>query len=361
VTFITSPQIKLGLIKGVTWGTEVRVTGSTAVNLYASSLALNLAYADLLSRDVGQGLYRTSQARLQEDLTFTITCDLAYGQAWEALLAAFMGTESSPTETTVGQGDYSRTIDFTTATTGTTGNFHTLAWLIESGRVMAIPSFKVTGVTITQAINGAGSIQFSCIGDTVVVSSTTSAADLAGLTAYTYEESTWGGANHYLRVNTQSGSALGSGDAYQFTDYQITANRPHQTRFGSRGASTQFTLEPLQLGPTSLQLKLKYSATDSGTIDIWNYWANKTALKAEYFVDGSAIGTGVNTSLKWQFPFVQAKGKAPTGHDFPNNNSLLQPELEFELLQASAAPAGMTGVTLPRLTSIDRRSTKWFA
>lgn len=358
MSVISTNQIYIGTKKGSTWGTEVQITSTGAVGMYASSLSMSAAYDDFLPRDVGQGVKRSSQARLAENVTFTTTHDVTYGQGWLVPLAAFLGTESAPSETTVSQADYTDNMDLAD---DTYGNFWSLAWTIESDRVLAVPSAKPVGFTYTHDVNGAGSISFQWIGDTLVESSTTTAGNLSGLTAYTYETATLGGTNHYFRINTASGSGLTSGENMTVTGWTLSMSRPHQTRFGLRGANTKYTLEPKQLGPIDGTLQVRFSELDNATYDMWTHWYGAANYKAEIFYDGSQIGSGVNRSYKWQFPKLQATGAMPSGHDFANNNSLLLPSLTYRLLKASAAPTGMSGVTdLLRVVPIwQTKTSKW--
>lgn len=357
----STSEINCGIKKATTWGTEVQVTGSSAIALFPSSLQLNDSFADFLSRDIGQGNFRTSQARLQEDCSFSMSFDTTYASnGVYALLAGFMGTESSPTETTVGQSDYSCTMDFASSVYG---NFWTLAYSIETDRVRAVPAFKVVSVTYTHAVNGAGTWTFQCVGDRSIVSSLTTVGNLQGLTTYSYETATLGGTNHYARINTQSGAGLSLSDNFTGIGWTLTMTRPHQPLFGLRGENTKYTLEPRQNGPIDCALKVDFTEVDDASLDMLSHWTNATKLKAEFFFDGTQIASGVNRSLKIQFPYLQATGQGPTGHDWANNNSLLLPSLTYRALKASAAPTGMTGVTnLVRFTPIfETRSTKWFS
>lgn len=354
-------EIVCGIKKATTWGTEVAVTSTGAIALLPSSFQLSDAFADFLPRDIGGGNFRKAQARLQEDCSFSIAFDSTYGSNGAlALLSGFLGTESTPTETNVGQGDYNCTMDFASSVYG---NFWTLAHSIETDRVRAIPSFKVVGVTYTHAVNGAGTWTFQCVADRSIVSSTTTVGNLQGLTQYTYETATLGGTNHYARMNTQGGSALSSTDNFTGIGWTLTMTRPHEPIRGLRGASTRYTLEPRQLGPIDVTLKIDFTEVDDATLDMLGHWTNWTKLKAEFFYDGSPIAAGANRSMKIQFPYLQATGQGPTGHDWANNNSIMQPSLTYRALLATAAPSGMTGVTnLVRFTpTFETRTAKWFS
>lgn len=354
---ISTQNVVAALKKGTTWGTEVVV--STGVYLYASQISISGGQADFLPRDTGLGGKRTSQARLQADFNVTITCDLTYGQGWLALFSSLMGTESTPAEQTVGQGDYLDNIDLA----DTSAIFWSLAYSIETDRVIAIPSLQVQSATFTQALNGAGTVSFNCIAHSVVVSSTSTVANITSNTQYPYETAILGGTNHYFRINADSGSSLAAGDNKQILDYSLTINRPYSTRFGLNGASSKYTLQPDQIGYLDGTLQVTVNELDDASYDMLTHWSGAGYYKAELFLDGSQIGTGVNRSLKFQMPYLQATGEFPPGHDVANNSSIFSPKITYRLLKRSTAPTGMTGVTdLLRLAEIHpTRSTKWTA
>lgn len=360
MSVITTNNVVAGLKKASTWGTEGDIT-SSGINLYASTIAISGGFADFLPRDFGQSGKRSNNARLQADFNVTITCDWTYGQAHLALLASVMGTESSPSETTGGEADYSTNHDVADSTTGI---YWTLVYNIETDRVIAIPALKVTGFTLTQAINGAGTITFQCVADRVIESSANTVAEITALTDYGYETAVLGGTNHYFRIDSYSTvSALTNADDKTITSYTLSISRPHQPIRGLRGADTGYTKEPLQVGPIDATLSVTMSELDNASYDILAEFFTPAFKQAELFIDGSAIGAGVNRSFKWQFPYLKFTGAFPAGHDIPNNASLLQPVATYHLLKAPAAPSGMAGVTdLARLVSIGpTRSTKWTA
>lgn len=360
MAIISTNDVVAGLKKGATWGTEPDMT-SGGINLYASNITVNAAFGDFLARDFGQGGKRTNNARLALNASVSITCDVTYGQAWLALFAGVAGTESSPSEQTGSQTDYLTTHDIADSIFGL---FWNLAYSIETDRTIAIYSMKVTSFSYQQGVNNAGSITFNCIADRVVEGSQNTVAEITALTDYAYETATMGGTNHYFRIDSYSvGTALTSGDDKTITNIAFSLSRPMQPRFGLRGANTAYTLEPVQVGPIEATLTVTMSELDNATYDMLTQWSTPGFLMAEYFIDGSQIGTGVNRSLKWQFPYLKVTGQFPAGHDVPNNATLLNPSITYHMLKAPAAPSGMSGVTdLVRLTSIGpTRSTKWTA
>lgn len=356
---ITTNQVVAGLKKGSTFGTEGDIT-SAGIYLYASRITVNGGFGDFRPRDVGLAGKKTSIARLAFNATVQVVCDLTYGQGWLALFAGLMGTESTPTEITGGQTDYSINIDLA----DTADIYWTLGYSIEDDRTISIYSLKINSATIQLDINSPGTVTFSGIADRVVEGSANTVAEISALTKYAYESVTLGGANHYFRIDAYSaGTALTNADDKTIQGVTISLSRPYQPRFGLRAANTPYTMNPLQLGDIQGALTVRHVGLDNATYDMLTQYTAKSALMAEFFYDGAQIGSGVNSSNKWQFPLLNPMGQFPRGHDLAGNNQYFNTEITYEMLKTTAAPAGMSGVTdYLRLVDIHRtRSTKWTA
>lgn len=356
---ISFNNVVAGIVKGTTWGTEADIT-SGGINLYASSISFSGGYADIIARDFGQGGFLSSLARGEGQFDCTITCDITYGQGWLALLSGFLGTESTPAEQTASQADYLVNFDFADAP----DIFWTLGFSIESDRTISIPSLKVANVKITGNINQAMSVTFGCIIDTITEGSANTVAEITALTDYAYETAVIAGANHYFRVDSYStGTALTSADNKAITGFDLTLTREMARKFALRGASTGFTMNPKQFGLTRGRLVVNFSELENSSWDILGEWLSPGYKMAELFFDGTAIASGVNRSIKLQFPYMYFAGQFPGGHDVTSNQGEFLPTATYELLKASAAPSGMSGVTtLMRAVSIQpTRSTKWTA
>lgn len=354
----TTRDVIAGLKKGSTWGTEGDVT-SAGINLFASNITLNAVWGEALSRDFGQTGKLTDVRRLALNVSGSITCDLTYGQGWLALFAGVMGTESSPSEQTVSQTDY--LVNHDVADTNY-GLFWTLGYSIESDRSISLYSMKITSASFQMAPNSQGSVTFQFIADRAVEGSANTVAELIALTDYTYEEATMGGANHYFRIDTYASGTLTNADDKTITGISFEISRSMSPIFGLRGANTRYAMEPIDF-TTRGTLTVTHSELDNATYDMLTQWTTPSKLMAELFIDGDQIGSGVNSSLKFQWPYLQVTGALPTHHDVPNNGTIRNPSITYHMLKAPSAPAGMSGVTdLMRLAEIHRtRSTKWTA
>ncbi|WZO97312.1 hypothetical protein EP7_004337 [Isosphaeraceae bacterium EP7] len=347
-----------GVVKGNTYGTEADITAG-GINLYASSISPSGGYADFVTRDFGQGGKRTNNARLAASFDCSLSFDWTFSQAWQVFLAGILGTEATPSETTVGQGDYLHKFDVADSIQGL---FYTVVYSIESDRTMVIPSFTPTSITIAAEINGPGTVTVQGVADNVKESSMNTVAEVTALVDYPYESVVMGGANQYTRIhNYSTGSPLSSTHDKEIAGFTLTVSRQKDRRYGMRGALSKFTKEPLELGLIDATLTVRHTELDNAGFDILDYWTNPSYKMGEFYFDGSQIGSGVNASYKLQFPSMKVKGAFPGGHGISSNRGLFTPDVTFDLFKAAAAPSGMTGVTeLLRVSSVNAvRSAKW--
>lgn len=356
---IATDLVKIGLKKGSVWGTAVAV--SSGMYLYGR-ITVSGGDDGYFPSDLGFAGKRTTQTYMKRNLQVTLTTDLAYSQAFMAAVTSVMGTESTPTETTGGQGDYARNIDLADSNVGL---YWTMAWLQEDDDLCELASIKWTGFTITQEANGVGTVTVTGVADNLTIlagGAASSVANITGNTPLTYQSAVLGGTNHYFRINADTGAGLTSGENKPILSYTLSLQRTLDPLYALRGVNTKYSLEPTPLGDIVGNLTFQLAYIDDSVQDLILDWLNKNTLKAEIFMDGAQIAAGVNTSYKFQMPYLQSDGPLPSGYDAPAKNQRMQPSISLAMLKRSAAPTGMTGVTdYLRIVSIDRRSTKWTA
>lgn len=358
---INTQQAKVAVGKGVTWGTAVDLTGGgVGANIHTSALTIGGSRGRFTPNDNGFDNFISELELLEYSVDLSLTFDLTYQGIWKIFVAALFGTVTgSPAENNVGEGDYLHDFD---PASSVAGNFLTLAYLLEDDRSLEFPSVKPISFAITQSTNGVGVITVNCIADRLVTNSpVNSQADIDSLSYPTYQAAVLGDTNHYLRLNTQSGGALSSADDMEILNYNFSFNRPLQRNYPLRGANTKYTTEPAQLDVCTGQLSFLLNEIDDGSLDILDDWNDGNEKKAEIFIDGDQIGSGDNTSIKLQMPRLSPSEGVPAGHDIPSSRQLMQPTATYDMLKASAAPTGMTGVTnMCRMETVETRSAAWF-
>src|SRR5574343_683341 len=154
-----------------------------------------------------------------------------------------------------------------------------------------------------------------------------------------------------LWMNAQSGDALDSGDAVVISDFEINLERTIDALQVLGGTYIAPPAESAFVG--SVKITLPH---DTGTAATWfaNYLA-KTAQKAAFtFTSASDAGTGHKYSFTIAFPRLMPKFAPDVKLEDIINNGL-----EFLVLEAAAAPTGMTGHTRPYLEGMNKRTTAY--
>lgn len=354
---ISTAQGRIGIIPGATWGTAVAITGAQLIH---GRYTLANARGEFSPPDVGFSNFVREIVKLEESVDITLTGRMRFGDAlWQAV-AHFLANDTA-TETTVGQGDYAHVMKMQESNDG---EFTTLAasYGTLANDILEFPSVKWHTLNISGAANDVPEISVSGMADRVVLSGATNA--LTNLTGASYLDDVnygvLGGANHYFRMNAASGAGLASGDNKNIMNFQLQMSRPLSRDYTLRGADTRYTLEPGQLAPATGTLTVQFHQILASHIDLLSIWNNSTKQKGELYLDGAVIGSGVNRGVKIQLPALDPAGPLPSGFDLPNNNSRMQPAITFNLLEAIAAPTGMTGITAPvNVTVTNTRATAY--
>ncbi len=154
-----------------------------------------------------------------------------------------------------------------------------------------------------------------------------------------------------IRVNTQSGGALTATDAINVSGMTIRFSQPMDTKFVA-GQTT--IIEPEENEFPTFEVELeggRYDAT-------WNAFfaghRNTTMYKMDITFTG-AIGTLATTyGVLFQFPNMFLR---PVEFPLDGGAGQIAPTATFEALSTTAAPTGMTGVTVPiRVTTTGEAS-----
>lgn len=353
----------IGLAKGSTWGTSPALMGATGIR---GRYTLTANREEWRSSDVGMGLFVADLKKLGVSVSIQLTFDVFFGHHGTMLMAMVLGSDTA-SETTSSQGDYAHAMNLTSANTGLFTNF-VASYGPASGNVLEIPSVKWHDMTLSMPVNGVMQATFTGMGDRIVTTSTVNDRDdLAALTFQDFSDTddryaAYGECDDYFRINATGGSGLTSGDEKEILSAELTLSRPLVPLRTLDGCNSRYTKEPAQTDPTTGTLTVQFGEINSSEIDLLGLWSSFTKQKAELYLAGSQIGTGVDRSFKFQLPKLEAAGDFPAGFDLPNNNTLMQPTVTFNLLKAASAPTGMTGiVNYLRATAVNGRATGYLA
>jgi len=202
-------------------------------------------------------------------------------------------------------------------------------------------SLKPIGMTIKGEIGKANTITFKCIAFDKVTNSATNT--LVTFAAVTIRET----ANRVLmsqgviRMNTQSGGALGSGDIINPKSWELSFQRKMKGDYGS-GSSYNNVDEPTNDGLPEAKMKLEFSkyTSNQNFLD----WDANTPKKLDFTFTGSG-----SRSL-----LIQCPNAMYANVDLPIEAGRMKHPVDLNLLAAASAPTGMTGVTMPfRMTMVN--------
>lgn len=351
----------IGFNEGATWDTAVALTGGVGVH---GRVSYSISRNEFRTIDVGFGLKVFDMTKLDVDVGVRFNCDLFFGSHATQLIAMILGSGLVAAETTASQGDYPHTFDFEEVNDGLFTTL-TASYGSRTTDVIEFPSVKWNRLKLTLNNNQIAQLEAEGVASRMVITGTVNDRD--DLEALTYAETSdsddryvaVGSANDYFRINDASGAALDSTHNFEILTLEYEINRPMQSIKPLRGANSRYTIEPVQLDPATETLTIQFAEIDTSKYDFLAKWAADTRQKAELYVAGSQIGTGVRRSFRIQWPKLSWPGELPSGVDLPNNNTLMQPTVVLRPLSATAAPSGMTGVTDTRIVAVNGRATAY--
>lgn len=349
---ITGAQTKAGVKIASTWGTAV---ACGAGNSFAGEISPSFNVSEITSRQIGSGAYMLSSATRGSVIpTVSLTADLGYRNNCDVLLAQFMGTSGAPTEVTVGQSDYKHTVTFNSTLNA---KYVTLAFESSSATVMEFPTCAVTSIGIaTTGVPGYLDFTAELLANTVELSSATNTnATLANCTfTEGVPELVAVDLVDKFRTNNQSAAAVGSGDQYNITGFNLALNRPQEIIPEIKGSAGNSAPLGTDLFDGTLSVDVKELADHA----YYTIWSAETARKALIEIEGTQIGTGTNKRFSIYLPRLVLVTEPQYALTDQGTNTL---SMEFRLLKAATAPTGMTGSTYPYFEIVNGLSTSLLA
>jgi hypothetical protein len=158
-----------------------------------------------------------------------------------------------------------------------------------------------------------------------------------------------------FRINKQSGSGLASTDAIPVESFDFGFERPQDRTFAT---GQDYIVEPGDNEFPTLSFKVTF--TRMNTVSANSLYAAlraNDAFKADLIALGTFINSTDQLTRKYQFPYIELQDfQTPAA-----GAAQVKPTAMFLLKKPSAAPTGMSGVTMPfRLTKIMQNSTVAF-
>jgi len=256
------------------------------------------------------------------------------------MLAMIMGTSAAPTVHSGGTLSYDHIMK---VAANTAGLFGTLAAKVGTVGVEEIPSFKPSKAVFKFSTGKPVEMVVSGPGTEVKVNGTNTSATFASVTIPERSNRVYMGATE-IRMNDQSGSALAAGDKIGPSSIELTIERKLTGVYGSY-VSSDATPRDLIDEPTgdgmfeaSLKLQFPRTANFTGRADL----NNNVSKKCEIICTGPIIEGAIPYLIKIQMPHLK-----PKMYENPYEAGIIKNSREYEVLGATAAPSGMTGITNP--------------
>jgi len=342
---VAGSELKFAIKKATEWGTAV---ACGALNGF-------LALATGIKRDAGVDVDDSLGQFWSKDGTpgaVKVDGDLPTYLRYDGLdllLALFMGTAGVPTQ----QGATSAYAYIYDLADNTDGLFATFAKNLKN-YVAEVPSLKVAGLTIKGEQGKPLQLIASTIGNNIEYDGTN---DLTSWNNVTIAEvaNRIQFAQGEFRMNDQSDIALAADDQIGPNSFELTAMRKLTGTYGSYvtgGANSQDLIdEPVNDGLPEVTLKLQFPKHTGKTrlTDL----GNDTRKKMDITFTGALIASTYYRTFKIELPHLQLKSV-----DVVDEVGIIKEPVEFLVLAASSAPAGMTGITQPfRISGINQLDT----
>jgi hypothetical protein len=340
----TGVEIKAAIKKAATWGTAVACGANDGLLILPPSLKKERPN----QVDDSLGLYYPKESdpgevKVEGDLPAYLRYD-----GLDLLFALAMGaTGGAPTQPDAVNDPNTYQQKFTLAENND-GLFAVLC-VNNTINIDEYTSLKVTGFTLKGEVGKPLQVTFHGVAiDRITGSAVNTLATFASVTYFeTGNRALYGQST--FRMNDQSAAALAAGDRVYPSSFELTFKRSQEGVYGvSSGAD--YIDEPTNAGPPEANLKLEFPRYTAKTY--FTDWDANTKKKLDMTFEGGLIDVNYKRTFKLSFPNLMYAGV-----DLPIEQGILKHPLEFNCLGADAAPAGMTGITLPFQVDVTNRQS----
>lgn len=221
--------------------------------------------------------------------------------------------------------------------------------------ISEVPGAVFTGFEIRVAEMGRIEVDWLFTGDQEKVDSAINTA--TQITALTFPTlgRRWFFNDCNIRLNAQSGGALGAGDVMKFTAMKLRVEQPIDVKFVGGSPSI---IQPLDNGFPKVTLDLTFARYDAVSKAFFAAHKNGTLYKGDIIFTGPLIDATTSWGLMFQFPNLAVMAYESTMPTVQQS----EPKISLDALDTTAAPTGMSGVTKPiRVTTTGISTVNPFA
>lgn len=345
---LNGAEIVYAIKKATTWGTAVAaVAGDGFMGLPAS---LDPDNALIVDDSLGQ-FFVTDATPGQTKLEPSIPGYLRYNdEVVLSMLAACMGVAGVPATHSAGTLSKDHVLKIAKHTDGL---FFTLAAKIGTGFVEEVPAWKIAKAVLTFETGKPVQFAFSGPGNDLLVDSAVNTIGTFGSVTILETANRAYMGQVVARMNDASGIALAVGDKIGASKIVLTLERKLTGVYGSyvdAGAGRDLIDEPTNDGlwTGSVSITLPRLKDNTGRVKM----KANTSRKMDITCTGPIIEGAIPYLILIQMPNLKPK-KNSNAH----KQGILDNTWDFEILGATVAPTGMTGITDPLWITLTNKIT----
>lgn len=339
---VSARQTKVGINVATSgsWGTgaaTATAVGAGDGHYVRDDLGIQLKVNRSRDESAGQNFVGSVQTATTKAIESSIPMFLHYNDTFQNVLWALtMGTGGTAPSRISTSTAYTNTFE---PATNKTGKYATIV-RDKSQMVSELPGAKFTGFELSVGENGRMEVNWKFIGDNEKSDSTINTATqinaltfpTLGLRAF-FDDCV-------VRLNAQSGGALGAGDVMKFTTMKLTFSQPLDVKF----VGGQVTIiEPEEKDFPDIKIELTFGRYDATSHAFFASHRDGTKYKGDITFTGAAIDATSFYGLLLQFPNLDVDDYVAK---IPGGAGQSEPKIVLMGLSTSAAPTGMS-VTVP--------------
>jgi hypothetical protein len=330
---INGSEGKIGIRRGATHGTAVAVRGgSDNVGLAFDSLEYNDSPEILEFSTKGTGWSMKNELEFgAKSPTLSITYKLKFGGVGMDMLVGFLGSQTTPAETTASQGDYASKAYY-----NADRKFYTIAIQNTSATAIEWASCYPVGVSLSASASQPLTVKMDFVTTPRNHSPATNTYAYLGSVDIAVNDSTSSGTwvvadqTSYWLVDETDGGSIATGDHVNFQNLSLNLTRPMELSKEVTGSAT--TSAPIVSGLYGGNLAMTIAGFDDHT---WQtIYTAGTDKKMSIRFAGATIASGTAESFRINIPYAKlsADPVAPI-----NSDGFNQATLNFEFLTASTS------------------------
>jgi hypothetical protein len=226
----------------------------------------------------------------------------------------------------------------------------------KSQYISEVPGAKCTGFELTFGEAGRAEIMWTFIGDREVTDSVINTATQVSALTYPAQGLRAFFRQAVLRLNAQAGGALAGSDKLYVSSIKVNFVGQAYDEVHVAGAAT--IIEPAETNHLEASIELTFARFDAASDDFFAAHRDVTLYKGDLTLTGPAIAT-TSYAMLFQWPNLAVTDfNAP----IPGGGGNSAPTMRLKAYSTTAAPTGMTGVTVPiRLTTTGSATANPFA